>query len=925
MLLIVAAVMVSGQSAWRDLGEQTVEEGRRTPRLSGPVRVLSLENDDLFNDLLTAPVERSGLPGLLVEMPAVDGRMSAYRLWRSEVLHPDLAARYPELATYRGVGANQERIALSVGPGGLNAMILMPDHSVHIEPQDLEESLYRVYSSERIAASDDAGFCGLPGDDSPLRSGAADVIVPGDCQERTFRLAASCTGEYAQYHGGTVLGALDAITTVVSQLNEVYLKELGIRFQLIANTDQLLYTDAATDPFVLGGTFADASLTENQANTDAVIGTGGYDIGHLFATAGILADSTEVAGLATRQSLCNSALKARGRTGVSDPINARVLRTMLNEVGHQLGANHTQSNPCNRNNQTAMETGSGSSIMSYGGVCPPNVVISRSSYLHAVSIFEIRQHVVIGDAATCGLITPTTHGNPVADAGPDRIMPRATPFVLKPVTASDPLGDSVWVSWEQIDPQLAPSPPSASFKRGPLFRSFPPSTRSERAIPAEDLVISDLNSPWEVLPTVSRLASFRMTVRDNKGCTAESDMRLQFASGPFYVTRPNTALQFNADSLIEVRWKTGNTENPPINESSVNIRLSVDGGKTYPHPLALGTANDGAHFVQLPRVQSKAARVKVESADGRFYDISDRSFEITALGGKTQVADGDTITLTVEDDSLAFVVSLQWQRSDDGSIWIDLPGEILGSVTFVADDSLGAVQYYRCMAMIGSCEYPSVVNILELSSSDCGAPLVDIDGNSYNTVQIGEQCWMAENLKVEKYRDGSNIHTGLSNSAWGSSSSGAYAVYNNLAANKAIYGLLYNWYAVDDSRGLCPTGWHVPTDGEWTELTNHLGGELVAGGQMKTTGTLSDGTGLWTAPNVAATNSSGFSGLPGGGRLGIGGVFLTQGNTGYWWSSSEDSAFPVAAWFRQLSCCIGNASRLNTGKQDGFSVRCLKD
>ena len=208
------------------------------------------------------------------------------------------------------------------------------------------------------------------------------------------------------------------------------------------------------------------------------------------------------------------------------------------------------------------------------------------------------------------------------------------------------------------------------------------------------------------------------------------------------------------------------------------------------------------------------------------------------------------------------------------------------------------------------------------SGSSCPATLTDIDGNVYNTVEIGSQCWMEENLKVERYRDGSNIPTGLSDAAWQAATTEAFAVYDNDTANKATYGLLYNWYAVADARGLCPTGWHVPTDAEWTQLTDHLGGTSVAGGQMKTTGTLGAGTGLWFAPNTDATNSSGFSGLPGGYR-GIGGGFDGRGGSGYWWSSSENSA--SNAWFRRLLYFNGNAGRYNDFKRSGFSVRCLRD
>jgi uncharacterized protein (TIGR02145 family) len=222
------------------------------------------------------------------------------------------------------------------------------------------------------------------------------------------------------------------------------------------------------------------------------------------------------------------------------------------------------------------------------------------------------------------------------------------------------------------------------------------------------------------------------------------------------------------------------------------------------------------------------------------------------------------------------------------------------------------------------------------SGSSCPATVTDIDGNVYTTVEIGDQCWMSENLKVERYQDGSNIPTGLSDGDWGSTTSGAFAVYNNDAANKATYGLLYNWFAGVDARGLCPTGWHVPTDEEWTQMITVLdpstcgsctgvSHSLTAGGHMKTTGTLDAGTGLWQAPNTAATNSSGFSGLPGGFRLSFSGSFFNQGLIGYWWSSSEYSISPINAYERKLFYDFDFTTRNTINKQFGFSVRCLQD
>lgn len=205
---------------------------------------------------------------------------------------------------------------------------------------------------------------------------------------------------------------------------------------------------------------------------------------------------------------------------------------------------------------------------------------------------------------------------------------------------------------------------------------------------------------------------------------------------------------------------------------------------------------------------------------------------------------------------------------------------------------------------------------LQVCNSEPGATITDIDGNVYNTVTIGSQIWMKENLKVSKYRNGSAIPTGLSDSLWINTSSGAYAIYNNNAANNTTYGKLYNWFAVADPRGLCPAGWHVPTDAEWTTLENFLGGQTVAGGKMKSVSS------LWQSPNTGATNESGFSGLPGGYRY-FNGSYNSIGDYGYWWSSTEYST--TDAWARNLDYSNSNSNQYNLIEQNGFSVRCLRD
>ena len=185
------------------------------------------------------------------------------------------------------------------------------------------------------------------------------------------------------------------------------------------------------------------------------------------------------------------------------------------------------------------------------------------------------------------------------------------------------------------------------------------------------------------------------------------------------------------------------------------------------------------------------------------------------------------------------------------------------------------------------------------------------------TETIATQRWMDKNLEGVTYRNGDVIPQVTDATTWAALTTGAWCYYNNDPANGAIYGKLYNWYAVNDPRGLAPQGWHIPTDAEWTTLSTLLGGESVAGGKMKTTGTT-----RWTTPNTNATNESGFSGLPGGNRSNSG-AFTNVGNYGYWQSSTESGS--TAARYRYLGYLNGNLDRFSFFKTAGFSVRCLRD
>ncbi len=194
----------------------------------------------------------------------------------------------------------------------------------------------------------------------------------------------------------------------------------------------------------------------------------------------------------------------------------------------------------------------------------------------------------------------------------------------------------------------------------------------------------------------------------------------------------------------------------------------------------------------------------------------------------------------------------------------------------------------------------------------------DIDGNVYKSVVIGTQEWMAENLNVSRYRNGDEIHEVSDSVRWGDLDHGAFCAYHNAPSLAKIYGKLYNFYATVDERHLCPTGWHVPTDTEWSTLLAYLGGGMVAGGKMKEADHAH-----WTPPNIDATNESGFTALPAGNRLSDCGCFNYLESYAFYWTSSKMPA--NRAWGYYIRNRNAIIERNYYGRANGFSVRCLKD
>ena len=370
----------------------------------------------------------------------------------------------------------------------------------------------------------------------------------------------------------------------------------------------------------------------------------------------------------------------------------------------------------------------------------------------------------------------------------------------------------------------------------------------------------------------------------------------------------STLLNAQAPALIPYQAIARNAAGEPLASSTLNARFTIHdstatGAIVWQELQTVSTSSLGLFTVQLG---SSVALTNVNWANGaKFMQV-----EIDLGSGFVDI--GTQQLLSVPYALHAGSVHLNVSATGDTLF--------VGDGSFVIIPGISEANSFTTGTTLHTCGATHVHN----PNLSYGS-MTDQEGNRYKTIVIGSQEWMAENLSTSIYRNGDAIQTGLSNAEWTNTvitQIGSWAYWNDDVSNACPYGKLYNWYACVDARKLCPVGWHVPTDAEWTVLTNYLGGEATAGGIMKATGTIETATGLWYAPNAEATNSTGFSGIPGGFRNNNGGY----GYIGYllhWWSSSEvgnDFAFS-----RYLGYSGGNALRVNSNKQVGFSVRCLRD
>jgi len=574
-----------------------------------------------------------------------------------------------------------------------------------------------------------------------MQSKRANGVIPNISSGTTlrrYRLAAAATAEYTQtYGGGSVSGALSAITTTVNLADAIYERDVAIRLTLIANDDTIIFTDTTTDGYTTDN--VSALISENQTKLDSVIGSVNYDIGHVFDGRLLSGGAFSWQGLAGIGVVCVNGVKARGVDifrSVS-PNSVIAYYSAAHEMGHQFGATHTfntTSGSCGsqRAPATAYEPYNGSTIMAYRLACAPDDLMSTDTYFHNASIEQIVNFTNGGSGNSCATATGTGNTPPSVSAGASYTIPMGTPFILT-ASGSDADGDAITYDWEEFDLGTA-APPNTDDGTRPIFRSFAPTTSPARMFPRLQDVLTGSATMGELLPSTTRTMNFRVTARDNRSGggginSAATQVNVRNDAGPFTVTSPTSSSSWPVGSTQTVTWNVANTSGAPINAATVRITLSVN-GVSFPYILANNTPNDGSELVTLPFTPTSSARIKVEAAGNIFFNIS-QGFTIT--GSAQPGIQFSSSAYSVNEG--AGVVEIYVHRSDTVSS---------AAVNYATSDTAGL---QNCTVVNGKaserCDYVTSVGTLNYAAGEgtkvFTVPLIDdawVEGNETFSVSL---------------------------------------------------------------------------------------------------------------------------------------------------------------------------------------------
>ncbi len=626
------------QTYWKSVPKQSNLKSASIKDM-GKARALFSLDKNLFEEKLQK-FSPSKNEKHIVYLPDSDGNVIPFALKETPVFHPELAEKYPQIKSFTGLSLNGKyKIKLSSSHKGIESMVVDLKHQkiAFLEPVRNDDSAYVLYNKGENTSLENSFLCKtevMLQDKMGSGGGTGKTIVPlvDDQLLRKFRIAISVTGEYTEYHGGTVEDALAAINATLTRINEVFETDLGVTLELIPNNDLVIFLDPDTDPY-------NGSLNSEVQNTlTSTIGEANYDVGHLLHRVDDPEQNNGNAGFIG--AVCSDNQKGSGFSASSEPEgDVFDLDYVTHELGHQFGANHTWSFE-SEGTGVQTEPASGSTIMGYAGIVPGNNVASNGDdYFHFISILQISTYL---QSISCAQTSVQTNSPPVLTPVGDYNIPIGTAFVLEGIATDPDVGDVLTYTWEQInDGVVTTSTFGPANPSGANFRSLPPSTDPARYFPKLTEVaqgnLSQVNpvenDAWETVSDIERTLSFACTVRDNAvgGGQVVSDVldvNVFKKAGPFVVTSQASNETYEAGSAQEVTWDVANTNSTPINAQTVDIFLSLDGGMSFPIILADDTPNDGSEEVLIAGDVTNSARIMVKASDNVFFAVNASDFTI---------------------------------------------------------------------------------------------------------------------------------------------------------------------------------------------------------------------------------------------------------------------------------------------------------
>ncbi|MCH8556888.1 MAG: M12 family metallo-peptidase [Balneolia bacterium] len=666
-------------------------------------KTVRIDFSSLESTLSQAPLRATGrLDGAPeITLPLPDGTFQRFNVVEAPIMQEGLSASFPDIKTFRVAGIDDPGAygRFSITPNGFNAMILRRGAStIYIDSFNAQQPDYAmVYDRDQFVET----FQRRVGveqhepevTDPALEQQSIDALMNEDLQfsgtvHRSYRLAMATTAEYTSFHSqpsrcstpeDPVACAMAAIVVAMNRVNGLYERDIAVTMNLIDNNDILI----SQNPGDYSNNSGFAMLNQNQARIDNLIGSANYDIGHVFSTGG--------GGVAQLSSVCNNSGKARGVTGLPQPIgDPFYVDFVSHEIGHQFGATHTfnaSSGNCSGGNytgQSAFEPGSGSTIMAYAGICAPqNIQFASDDYFHIGSLNQMVNFINNANTGgSCSVDTPTDNNPPVVDGGLTGLtLPVSTPFTLEG-TATDPDGDELVFNWEQYDlgPQGPPNQPTGN---APLFRSFPSVDEPVRTFPRWNDILGGTQTLGEILPDYTRNMRFRLTARDNVPINGgvgfdEVQFSVTANAGPFLVPGPGNGTQWLSGNEVLVAWDVANTNVAPVSAETVTIYLSTNAGNDFDVVLAESLPNSGFALVELPAgVTTSQARVKVKAEEHVFFNVSPANFSISN--------DVEVPLVSIQEGPIDLEVSTEEPTA--GSFSISVENSITYNYGVVADNS----------------------------------------------------------------------------------------------------------------------------------------------------------------------------------------------------------------------------------------------